>query len=162
MQSITTYPKSNPTQPPTAKSNNNYYSSLQYDANDYSDDETVIRANKGGANLMDEEATVVTAFSVWGSDDKSELNKGVGRLDPAHHNRDHVNGQENARERPALIIIDNKGEFGANGTRDLASQNIAKPKRPFVPATVLSEDRAMITTPYQSHGMTIYQLVISW
>ena len=69
-------------------------------------------ANKEGENPLDEEGTVQTAFSVWGSDDESELDKGVGRLDPAHHDSDHVNGREKARERPALIIIDNKGDFG--------------------------------------------------
>ena len=67
---------------------------------------------------MDEEATVQTAFSVWGSDDESELDKGVGGLDPAHHESDHMNGQKKAQERPALIIIDYKGDFGANGTRE--------------------------------------------
>ena len=117
MQPITAYPKSNPTQLPTPKSNINYYSSLKYGANDCSDDETVIMANKEGANLMDEEGTVQTAFSVWGSDDKSELDKGFGGLDPTHHNINHVNGRENARERPALITIDNKSNFESNVTR---------------------------------------------
>ena len=73
MQTITAYPESNPTQLPTTKSNINYYSSLQYGANDCSDDETVIMANKTGANLKDEEGTVQTAFSVRGSDEESEL-----------------------------------------------------------------------------------------
>ena len=117
MQPITAYPKSNPTQLPTPKSNINYYSSLQYGANDCSDDEAVIMANKEGANLKDEEGTVQTAFSVWGSDDKSELDKGVGGLDPAHHDINHLNGRENARERPALITIDNKSSFESNVTR---------------------------------------------
>ena len=66
---------------------------------------------------MDKEGSVQTAFSVWVSDDESELDKGVGGLDPAHHDIDQVNGRENARERPALITIDNKGNFGAKGTR---------------------------------------------
>ena len=70
---------------------------------------------------MDEESTVETAYSVWGSDEESELDKGVGGLDPAHHDSKHVNGQENARERLALIVIDNKGEFGANGTASATS-----------------------------------------
>ena len=35
-------------------------------------------ANKRGENLKDEESTAKTAFSVWGSDDKSELDHGVG------------------------------------------------------------------------------------
>ena len=48
-------------------------------------------ANKEGENPMDEEGTVQTAFSVWGSDDESELDKGVGGLDPAHRDSDHVN-----------------------------------------------------------------------
>ena len=64
-------------------------------------------ANKRGENLKDEESTLETAFSVWGSDDESELDKGVGGLDPAHHDSNHVNGRENARERPALITIKN-------------------------------------------------------
>ena len=75
---------STPTQLPTPTSKNNYHSSLQYGANDYSDDKTVIMANKIGENLQDEESTVETAFSVWGSDDESELDHGVGGLDPAH------------------------------------------------------------------------------
>ena len=50
-------------------------------------------ANKRGENLKDEESTVETAFLVWGSDDESELDKGVGGLDPAHHDSDHVNGR---------------------------------------------------------------------
>ena len=62
-------------------------------------------ANKRGENLKDEEGTVETTFSVWGSDDESELDKGVGGLDPAHQDSTLVNGQENARERPALITI---------------------------------------------------------
>ena len=94
MQPMKAYPKSNPPQPPTSKSNINYYFSLQYGANDCSDDETVIMANKEGANLMDEEGTVQTACSVWGNDDESELDKGVGGLDPAHHDIDQVNGRE--------------------------------------------------------------------
>ena len=75
---------------------------------------------------MDEEGTVQTAFSVWGSDDESELDKGVGGLDPAHGNSNHVNGQEKARERPALIIIDNKGDFGANGTQGSSEPKCCK------------------------------------
>ena len=90
---ITAYPKWTPTQLPTPASQNNYYLSLQYGANDCSDDETVIMANKRGENLKDEESTVETAFLVWGSDDESELDKGVGGLDPAHHDSDHVNGR---------------------------------------------------------------------
>ena len=58
-----------PTQLPTTASMNNNYSSLQYGANDYSDDKTVIMANKIGENLKDEESTVETAFLVWGSDE---------------------------------------------------------------------------------------------
>ena len=100
MQPITTYPESNPTQPPTSKSYNNYYAALQYGANDYSDDETVIMANSKVKNPMDEESTVETAYSVWGSDEESELDKGVGGLDLAHHNSKHFNGQENARNVP--------------------------------------------------------------
>ena len=122
MQTITVYPKSIPTQLPTPASNNNYYSSLQYGANDCSDDETVIMANKRSENLKDEESTVETAFLVWGSDDESELDKGVGGLDPAHHNINHVNRRENARERPALITIDNKSSFGSNVTRGSSEQ----------------------------------------
>ena len=64
-----------PTQLPTPTSKNNNDSALQYDTNDYSDDKTVIMANKRGENLKDEESTVETAFSVWGSDDESELDK---------------------------------------------------------------------------------------
>ena len=59
-------------------------------------------ANNEGKNPMDEESTVQTSYSVWGSDDESELDKGVGGLDPAHHNSNHVNGREKAQERPAL------------------------------------------------------------
>ena len=66
--------------------------------------------NQKGGNSMDEEATVVTAFSVWGSDEESVLDKGVGGLDPAHSDTNHVNGQEKARERPALIVIAKKGD----------------------------------------------------
>ena len=105
---ITAYLQSTPTQLSTPASRNNSYSSLQHGANDYSDDETVIMANKRGENLKDEESTVETAFSVWGSDDKSELDHGVGGLDPAHQDNRHLNGQENARERPTLITIKNK------------------------------------------------------
>ena len=43
---------------------------------------------------MDEEITVGTAFSVWGSDEESVLDKGVGGLDPAHSDDRHVNGQK--------------------------------------------------------------------
>ena len=156
VQSITTYPKSNPTQPPTSKSNNNYYSSLQYDANDCSDDETVIMANKEGANLMDEEGTVQTAFSVWGSDDESELDKGVGGLDPTHHDINHVNGRENARERPALITIDNKSSFESDVTRGSSEQKISNPAKFFVRQAALSEEPAIRNVPYQSNGMTKY------
>ena len=120
MQSVTTYPMSNPTQPPTAKSN--YYLALQFDINDCSDDETVIMENKEGRNRMDEEATVKTAFSVWGSDEESVLDKGVGGLDPAHGDENHVNGREKARERPALIVIAQKGDFGASEKRFLSEQ----------------------------------------
>ena len=98
---------SNPTQPPTAKSN--FYAALQFDVNDCSDDETVVKRNKEGKNQMDEETTVGTAFSVWGSDEESVLDKGVGGLDPAHSDDKHVNGQEKTRERPALIVIAKKG-----------------------------------------------------
>ena len=139
MRSITIYPESNPTQPPTSKSYNNYYSALQYGANDYSDDETVIMANNKGKNPLDEESTVETAYSVWGSDEESELNKGVGGLDPAHHNSKHVNGQEHARERPALIVIDNKGEFGANGTRGSSEPKYCKIKKTI--RTIVGIDR---------------------
>ena len=65
-------------------------------------------ANKISENLKDEESTVETAFSVWGSDDESELDHGVGGLDPAHQDDRRLNRQENARERPALITIKNK------------------------------------------------------
>ena len=78
-------------------------------------------ANKRGENLKDEESTVETAFSVWGSDDESELDKGVGGLDTAHQGIRHINGQENARERPALITINHKNisETGnARGSSD--------------------------------------------
>ena len=79
-------------------------------------------ANKEGANLKDEEGTVQTAFSVWGSDDESELDKGVGGLDPAHHDINHVNGRNNARERPALITIDNRAASPAAGGSPPAAQ----------------------------------------
>ena len=70
-----------PTQPPTAKSN--YYAALLFDVNDCSDGETVVDKKKEGENQMDEETTVETAYSVWGSDEESVLDKGVGGLDPA-------------------------------------------------------------------------------
>ena len=79
-----------PTQPPTAKSN--YYAALLFDVNYYSDGETVVDKKKEGENQMDEETTVETAFSVWGSDEESVLDKGVGGLDPAHSNDRHGNG----------------------------------------------------------------------
>ena len=59
---------------------------------------------------MDEETTVGTAFSVWGSDEESVLDKGVGELDPVHSDDKHVNGREKTRERPALIVIAKKGD----------------------------------------------------
>ena len=62
---------STPTQLPTTTSKNNYYSALQYGANNYSDDKTVIMANKIGENLKDKESTVETTFSVLGCDDES-------------------------------------------------------------------------------------------
>ena len=158
MRTITIYPESNPTQPPTSKSNNNYYAALQYGSNDYSDDETVIMTNNTVKNPMDEESTVETAYSVWGSDEESELDKGVGGLDPAHQDSERVNGQENARERPALIVIDNKASLGRTAREDLASQSIVSPQIPFARIVVLREDRAMKTNPYQSHGMPNYQL----
>ena len=43
---------------------------------------------------MDEETTVGTVFSVWGSDEESVLDKGAGGLDPAHSDDKHVNGRE--------------------------------------------------------------------
>ena len=64
--------------------------------------------NKVGENLKDEESTVETAFSVWGSDDESELDHGVGGLDPAHLDERPLNGTLKARERPALITIKNQ------------------------------------------------------
>ena len=97
-----------PTQPPTAKSN--FYAALQFDVNDCSDDETVVKRKNGSENQMDEETTVGTAFSVWGSDEESVLDKGVGGLDPAHSDDRHVNGQEKTRERPALIRITKRGD----------------------------------------------------
>ena len=51
-------------------------------------------ANKIGENLKEDKNTVETAFSVWGSDDESELDHGVGGLDPAHQDTRHFNGQE--------------------------------------------------------------------
>ena len=102
---------SNPTQTPTATAN--YYAAIRFDINDCSDGETVVKRKKEGKNQMDEEATVETAFSVWGSDEESVLDKGVGGLDLAHSDKNCVNGRENARERPALIMIANKGDFGA-------------------------------------------------
>ena len=62
-------------------------------------------ANKRGENLKDEESTVETAFSVWGSDDESELDHGVGGLDPAHQDSKHINGQERARDAPAHFLV---------------------------------------------------------
>ena len=98
---------STPTHLPTTTSNNNNYSALRFGANDHSDDETVVMTNKRGENLKDEESTVETAFSVWGSDDESELDHGVGGLDPARHDDRPLNGPAKARERPALITIKN-------------------------------------------------------
>ena len=49
---------------PTTTSKNNYYLALQFDANDHSNDKTVVMTNKVGENLKDEESTVETAFSV--------------------------------------------------------------------------------------------------
>ena len=69
---------STPTHLPTTTSKNNYYSALRFGANNHSDDETVVMTNKVGENLKDEESTVETAFSIWGSDDESELDHGVG------------------------------------------------------------------------------------
>ena len=66
--------------------------------------------NKEGKNQMDEETTVGTAFSVWGSDEESVPDKGVGGLDPAHSNYKYVNGREKTRERPALIVMAKKGD----------------------------------------------------
>ena len=71
---------------------------------------------------MDKETIVGTAFSVWGSDEESVLDNGVGGLDPAHSDEKHVNGQEKARERPALIVIAKKGDFGASEKRFLSEQ----------------------------------------
>ena len=71
---------------------------------------------------MDKEATVETAFSVWGSDEESVLDKGVGGLDPAHSDKNLDNGREKARERPTLIMIAKKGDFGATEKRFLSEQ----------------------------------------
>ena len=49
-----------------------------------------------------------TAFSVWGSDDESELDHGVGGLYPAHQDDRPLNGPSKARERTALITIKNR------------------------------------------------------
>ena len=65
---------------------------------------------------MDKETTVETAFSVWGSDEESVLDKGVGGLDPAHSDDRQVNGQEKTRERPALIRIAKNG-YDLAGTK---------------------------------------------
>ena len=70
---------------------------------------------------MDKETTVETVFSVWGSDEESVLNKGVGGLDPAHSDDRHVNGQEKTRERPALIRIAKNG-YDVAGTKSVLSE----------------------------------------
>ena len=57
-------------------------------------------AKKIGENLKGEESTVDTMFSVWGSDNESELDHDVGGLNPAH--------QGNEWERPELITIKNE------------------------------------------------------
>ena len=95
------------THPPTTTAKNDYYAALQFGANDQSDDKTVVMTNRLGENLKDEESTVETAFSVWGSDNESELDHGVGGLDPARHDDRPLNGPAKARERPALITIKN-------------------------------------------------------
>ena len=101
---------STPTHPPITTAKNNYYAALRFGANDHSDDKTVVMTNKVGENLKDEESTVETAFSVWGSDDELELDHGVGGLDPAHHDDRPLNGPAKARERPALITIKNRNK----------------------------------------------------
>ena len=96
-----------PTHPPTTTAHNNYYDVLRSDVKDHSDDETIVMTNKTGENLQGEEGTVSTAFSVWRSDEDSELDHGVGGLDPAQQDDKPLNGPLTARERPALITIVN-------------------------------------------------------
>ena len=76
---------------------------------------------------MDEETTVGTAFSLWGNDEESVLDKGVGGLDPAHSDDRHVNGQEKRRERPALIRIAKKG-YDVAGTECVLSERTCSSK----------------------------------
>ena len=86
-------------------------------------------ANKIGENLKDEDSTVETAYSVWGSDDESELDHGVGGLDPAHWDNRHLNGQENAREHPALITIKNKNVSEACNARGSSDRKYFQSKK---------------------------------
>ena len=52
--------------------------------------------NKMGENPQGEEGTMSTAFSVWGSDEDSELDRGVGGLDPAQKDDKPLNGPSTA------------------------------------------------------------------
>ena len=113
---------STPTHPPTTTAKNNYYAALRFDANDHSDDETVVMTNKVGENLKDEESMVETAFSVWGSDDESELDHGVGGLDPSHQDDRPLNGPAKARERPALITVKNRNNSGTGDARGYSNR----------------------------------------
>ena len=69
---------------------------LRSDVNNHSDDDTVVMTSKSSENLQDEESTVDTAFSVWGSDKDSELDHGVGGLDPAQQDDRPLNGPPKA------------------------------------------------------------------
>ena len=62
---------------------------------------------KTGESPQGEEGTVSTAFSVWRSDEDSELDHGVGGLDPAQQDQKTRNGPPSTRERPPLFTIVN-------------------------------------------------------
>ena len=103
---------------------------------------------------MDEEATVETTFSVWGSDEESVLNKGVGGLDPAHSDEKHVNGRVKARERPALIGIAKKGDSLAGKKCFLSEQTNS--------SNSSSVSRKKVVQPLKSQPLKMRQPIQFW
>ena len=99
-----------------------------------------------------------TAFSVWGSDDESELDHGVGGFDPAHQDNRRLNGQANARERPALITIKIKMSQILATREDLAIENISNPRKFLVRRAAMRVDLAIQYIPYQSNGIAKYPM----
>ena len=81
-----------------------------------------------------------------GGDDESEFDHGVGGLDPAHQDNRRVNGQENGRERPALITIKNKNVSEACNARGSSDRKYFQSKK--ILSTTGSVERGTSDTKY--------------